>query len=250
MPRPFSAFRRSHGTLCLRVQAMTRGAAGAARVRRHARSILRRCRARRPARTRCATRVPHPGLFRRAANTASGIANSWTRMPLIGEQLDLRRSARRSSSRARCFARRYYAEAVDAFAPMTGSRIGIELRATLVRLIEASRHASRLHPRQQPAGECAAHHRGRGAVDASMQEKGHPTEAALPIPNVSHRAHTGSHLGRSSEVKATAVGRTSQISKSLAPLRIRIESPGTRPGSWRGSHQRSNIRAVGIHQVG
>jgi uncharacterized protein YecE (DUF72 family) len=70
--------------------------------------------------------------------------NSWTRMPPIGEQLDLPGVIGAPFIVARALLRpgRYYAEAVDAFAPY--DRIqdrNSELRADLVRLIEAAVNA-------------------------------------------------------------------------------------------------------------
>ena len=67
--------------------------------------------------------------------------NSWTRMPSIGEQLDLPGAVGAPFLVARALLRpgRYYAEAVDAFAPY--DRIqdrNPELRADLVRLIETA----------------------------------------------------------------------------------------------------------------
>lgn len=67
--------------------------------------------------------------------------NSWTRMPSIGEQLDLPGAIGASFVVARALLRprRYYAEAVDAFQPY--DRIldrNPELRADLVRLIETA----------------------------------------------------------------------------------------------------------------
>lgn len=67
--------------------------------------------------------------------------NSWTRMPSIGEQLDLPDAIGAPFIVARALLRpgRYYAEAVDAFAPY--DRIqdrNPELRADLVRLIETA----------------------------------------------------------------------------------------------------------------
>ncbi len=70
--------------------------------------------------------------------------NSWTRMPSIGEQLDLPGAVSASFVVARALLRpgRYYAEAVDAFAPY--DRIqdrNPELRADLVRLVETAEKA-------------------------------------------------------------------------------------------------------------
>ena len=70
--------------------------------------------------------------------------NSWTRMPSIGDQLDLPGSVTASFIVARALLRpgRYYADAVDAFAPY--DRIqdrNPELRADLVRLVETAEKA-------------------------------------------------------------------------------------------------------------
>ena len=101
------------------------------------------------------------------------VFNSWTRMPSIGDQLDLPGVGvrARSSSRARCSVPgRTYDEAVDAFAPY--DRIQDPTRSCgsdLVRLIEtAVRTAdSRLPARQQPGRRERAADRRRGAPHAA-----------------------------------------------------------------------------------
>jgi uncharacterized protein YecE (DUF72 family) len=69
------------------------------------------------------------------------VFNSWTRMPPIGTQLDLPGAIGAPFIVARALLRpgRYYAEAVDAFAPYDRIRdANPELRADLVRLIETA----------------------------------------------------------------------------------------------------------------
>lgn len=69
------------------------------------------------------------------------VFNSWTRMPSIGMQLDLPGSLSAGFIVARALLRpgRYYADAVDAFAPYTEIRDpSPELRSDLVRLVETA----------------------------------------------------------------------------------------------------------------
>jgi len=73
---------------------------------------------------------------------AAHVFNSWTRMPTMGEQLDLAESITGSFIIARALLRpgRTYAEAVKRFAPYDRIREpSPELRADLVRLVETSR---------------------------------------------------------------------------------------------------------------
>jgi len=72
------------------------------------------------------------------------VFNSWTRMPDIGDQLDLPGSISAPFIVARALLRRgrTYDEAVDAFAPYDRIREpNPELRRDLVRLIETAVHA-------------------------------------------------------------------------------------------------------------